>query len=114
MIRSAYFPREAVVSSESLDTLLGETGAMVIGADVNSHHVLWDPLCPSDDKGECIVGWCVQNNRRIVHTRLATRGQPGTAALLSPHITLCRDCEISNWIFALTPDSDHHWIPFDV
>ncbi|CCD12793.1 unnamed protein product, partial [Trypanosoma congolense IL3000] len=113
-IISAYFPRRADVSSESLDTLLGANGAMVIGADVNSHHVLWDPLRPSDDKGECIVGWCVQNDMRITNTGMATRRQPGTAALSSPDITLCRDCEISNWKFALSPVSDHHWISFDV
>ncbi|CCD16992.1 unnamed protein product [Trypanosoma congolense IL3000] len=113
-IISAYFPRKADVSSEALDTLLGANGAMVIGADVNSHHVLWDPLRPSDDKGECIVDWCVQNDMRIANTGLATRRQPGTAALSSPDITLCRDCEISNWKSALSPDSDHHWITFDV
>ncbi|KAH8609798.1 hypothetical protein ERJ75_001164800 [Trypanosoma vivax] len=54
-VASAYFPRKADVSSESLDTLLGASGPLVVGADVNSHHVLWDPLRPSDDKGECIV-----------------------------------------------------------
>ncbi|CCD17397.1 unnamed protein product [Trypanosoma congolense IL3000] len=113
-IISAYFPRKADVSSWALDTLLGANGAMVIGADVNSHHVLWDPLRPSDDKGECIVDWCVQNDMRIANTGLATRRQPGTAALSSPDITLCRDCEISNWKSALSPDSDHHWITFDV
>ncbi|CCD15172.1 unnamed protein product [Trypanosoma congolense IL3000] len=75
---------------------------------------MWDPLRPSDDKGECIVDWCVQNNRRITHTGLATRRQPGTAALSSPDTTLCRDCEISNRKSALSPDSDHHWIAFDV
>ncbi|KAH8610639.1 hypothetical protein ERJ75_001081600 [Trypanosoma vivax] len=40
-ITSAYFPRKADVSSESLDTLLGASGPLVVGADVNSHHVLW-------------------------------------------------------------------------
>ncbi|CCD12672.1 hypothetical protein, unlikely [Trypanosoma congolense IL3000] len=114
MIISAYFSRKADVSSEALDTLLGANGAMVIGADVNSHHVLWDPLRPSDDKGECIVDWCVQNDRRIANTGLATRRQPGTAALSLPDTTLCRDCEISNWKSSLSPDSDHHWITFDV
>ncbi|KAH8610448.1 hypothetical protein ERJ75_001101100 [Trypanosoma vivax] len=42
-ITSAYFTRKADVSSESLDTLLGASGPLVVGADVNSHHVLWDP-----------------------------------------------------------------------
>ncbi|KAH8617846.1 hypothetical protein ERJ75_000345800 [Trypanosoma vivax] len=58
-ITSAYFPRRRYASSESLDTLLGASGPLVVGADANSHHVLWDPLRPSDDKGECIVDWCV-------------------------------------------------------
>ncbi|CCD12245.1 unnamed protein product [Trypanosoma congolense IL3000] len=107
-IISAYFPIKSDVSSQLLDTLLGANGAMVIGADVNSHHVLWDPLRPSDDKGEC------KNNMRIANTGLVTRRQPGTAALSSPDVTLCRDCEISNWKSALSPDSDHHWITFDV
>ncbi|CCD20778.1 reverse transcriptase (RNA-dependent DNA polymerase), partial [Trypanosoma vivax Y486] len=113
-ITSAYFPRKADVSSESLDTLLGASGPLVVGADVNSHHVLWDPLRPSDDKGECIVDWCVQNDLSIANTGSATRRQPGTAALSSPDITLCRDCEISNWKSTLSPDSDHYWITFDV
>ncbi|CCD17364.1 unnamed protein product [Trypanosoma congolense IL3000] len=114
MIPSAYFPRNTDVSREAPDTLVGATGSMVIGADVNSHHVLWDPLRPSDNKGEYIVDWCVQNNRRIANTGLATRRQRGTVALSSPDTTLCRDCEVSNWKSALTPYSDHHWIPFDV
>ncbi|CCD19869.1 hypothetical protein, conserved (fragment), partial [Trypanosoma vivax Y486] len=113
-ITSAYFPRKANVSSESLDTLLGASGPLVVGADVNSHHVLWDPLRPSEDKGECIVDWCVQNDLSIANTGSATRRQPGTAALSSPDITLCRDCEISNRKPALSPDSDHYWITFDV
>ncbi|KAG8340109.1 hypothetical protein TRVL_09064 [Trypanosoma vivax] len=96
-ITSPYFPRRTDVSSESLDTLLGASGALVVGADVNSHHVLWDPLRPSDDKGECIVDWCVQNDLSIANTGSTTRRQMGTAALSSPGITLCRHCEVSNW-----------------
>ncbi|KAG8345932.1 hypothetical protein ERJ75_001020900 [Trypanosoma vivax] len=34
-IASAYFPRKADVSSESLDTLLDARGPLVVGADVN-------------------------------------------------------------------------------
>ncbi|KAH8610289.1 putative Endonuclease reverse transcriptase [Trypanosoma vivax] len=113
-ITSAYFPRKADVSSESLDTLLGASWPLVAGADVNSHHVLWDPLRPSDDKGECIADWCVQHDLSIANAGSATRRQPGTAALSSPDITLCRDCEISNWKSTLGTDSDHYWITFDV
>ncbi|CCD21457.1 hypothetical protein, conserved, partial [Trypanosoma vivax Y486] len=113
-ITSAYFHRKADVSGESLDTLLGARGPLVVGADVNSHHVLWDPLRPSDDKGECIVDWCVQNGLPIGNAGSATRRQPGTAAPSSPDIALCRDCEISNWKSTLSPDSDHYWITFDV
>ncbi|KAH8603620.1 hypothetical protein ERJ75_001808000 [Trypanosoma vivax] len=58
-ISSAHFLRKADVSSESLDALLGASGPLAVGADVNSHHVLWDPLRPSDGKEECIVDWCV-------------------------------------------------------
>ncbi|CCD15859.1 unnamed protein product, partial [Trypanosoma congolense IL3000] len=114
IIASAYLPRNTDVTSEALGTVLGANGAMVIGADVNSHHVLWDPLRPSDDKGECPLHWCLQNDMRVANTGLATRRQLGTAALLSPDITLCRDCEISNWKSALSPDTDHHWVSFDV
>ncbi|KAH8616317.1 putative RNase H putative (RNA dependent DNA polymerase) [Trypanosoma vivax] len=113
-ITSAYFPRKADVSSQSLDTLVGASGPLAVGADVSSHHVLWDPFLPSDDKGECIVDWCVQNDLSIANTGSATRGQTGTTALSSPDITLCRDCEISNWKSTLSPDSDHYWITFDV
>ncbi|CCD20331.1 hypothetical protein, conserved in T.vivax [Trypanosoma vivax Y486] len=113
-IASACFPRKADVSSESLDTLLGARGPLVVGAVVNSHHVLWDPLRPSDDKGECIVDWCVENGLSIANTGSATRRQPGTPALTSPDITLRRDCEISNWKSTPSPDGDHYWITFDV
>ncbi|KAG8340388.1 hypothetical protein TRVL_08786 [Trypanosoma vivax] len=41
-IASAHFARKADVSSESLNTLLGASGPLVVGADVNSHHVLCD------------------------------------------------------------------------
>ncbi|KAG8343218.1 hypothetical protein TRVL_05955 [Trypanosoma vivax] len=113
-IASAYFSRKADASSESLDILLGASWPSAGGPDVNSHHVSWDPLRPSDDKGECIVDWCVQNDLSIANAGSATRRQPGTAALSSPDITLCRDCEISNWKSTLSPDSDHYWIAFDV
>ncbi|KAG8342530.1 putative retrotransposon hot spot protein (RHS) [Trypanosoma vivax] len=113
-ITSAYFPRKADVSSELLDTLLGPSGPLVVGADVNSHYVMWDPLRPSDDKGKCIVDWCVQNDLSIANTGSDKRQQPRTAALSSPDITLCRDCEISNWESTLSPDSDHYWTTFDV
>ncbi|CCD20566.1 hypothetical protein, conserved, partial [Trypanosoma vivax Y486] len=109
---SAYFRKKADISSVSLDALLGTSGSLVVGAGVNSIHVLWDPLRPSDDKGECIVDWCVRNGLSIANTGSATRRQPGTAALSSPDITLCRDCEISNWKSALSPDSDRYWITF--
>ncbi|KAH8620349.1 putative Endonuclease reverse transcriptase [Trypanosoma vivax] len=78
-IASAYYPRKTDVSSESLDTLLGASGPLAVGADVNSHHVLWDRLRQSDGKGECIVDWCVQNDLVIANTGSATRRQPGTA-----------------------------------
>ncbi|CCD21155.1 hypothetical protein, conserved, partial [Trypanosoma vivax Y486] len=113
-IASAHFPRKAHVSSESPDTLLGASGPLVVGADVNSHRVLWHPLRLSDGKGECILDWCAQNDLSIANTGSATRRQPGTAALSSPDITLCRDCEISNWKSTLSTDSDHYWITLDV
>ncbi|KAH8605703.1 hypothetical protein ERJ75_001605200 [Trypanosoma vivax] len=74
-ITSAHFHRKAGVSSESLETLLGASGSLVVGADVNSHHVLCDPLRPSDDKGECIVDWCVQNDLAITNAGSANRQQ---------------------------------------
>ncbi|KAG8344845.1 hypothetical protein TRVL_04326 [Trypanosoma vivax] len=72
-IASAYFARKADVSSESLDTLLGASTPLVVGADVNSHHVLCDALRPSKCKGECIVDRCVQNGLFVVKTGSATR-----------------------------------------
>ncbi|KAH8619824.1 hypothetical protein ERJ75_000124400 [Trypanosoma vivax] len=113
-ITSAHFPRKEDTSSESLDSLLGASGPLAVGAGVNSHHVLWHPLRPSDDKGECIVNWCVQNGLSIANTELATMLQPGKAAWWSPGITLCRDCEISNWKSTLAPSGDHYWVTFDL
>ncbi|KAG8340599.1 putative retrotransposon hot spot protein (RHS) [Trypanosoma vivax] len=106
-ITSAYFPRKADVSSESLDTLLGASGPLVVGADVNSHDVLRDPLRPSDAKGECIVDWCAKNGLSIARAGSASRRHKETAALSSPEIAFCSDCEISNGKPALRPDSDH-------
>ncbi|KAH8608762.1 putative Endonuclease reverse transcriptase [Trypanosoma vivax] len=113
-IASAYFPRRTDVSSESLDTLPGASGPLVVGADENPHHVLWDALRPSGDKGECIVDWCAQKNLPTVNIGSGTRPQPGTPALSSLDTTLCRDCEISNWKSTLSADKDHYWITFDV
>ncbi|KAG8343125.1 putative Endonuclease reverse transcriptase [Trypanosoma vivax] len=91
-ITSAHIPRRAHVSDESLDTLLGASGPLVVGADANSHHVSWDPLRPSDGKGECIVECCVRHALTIANAGSATRRQPGMTALSSPDITLRRDC----------------------
>ncbi|KAH8619399.1 hypothetical protein ERJ75_000157600 [Trypanosoma vivax] len=113
-IASAQFPRKADVSSESLDTLLGRGGPLVVGAGVNSHHVPWDALRPSGGKGECTVDWCVQSDLSIAKAGLVIRRQPGTAAPSSPDVTLRRDCEISNWKSTLSPHSDHYQITFDV
>ncbi|KAH8616238.1 hypothetical protein ERJ75_000499200 [Trypanosoma vivax] len=80
-IASAYFPRKADVSSESLNTLPGASGPLVVGAYVNSNKVFWNPLNPGNGKGKCIVDWCVQNDLSI-----ANAGWPqaaGTAALSS-------------------------------
>ncbi|KAH8609433.1 putative Endonuclease reverse transcriptase [Trypanosoma vivax] len=110
---SAYFTRKADVPSEPLVTLLGTSGPLVVGADVSSHRVLWDPLRPSDGKEECIVDWCVQNGLSIANTGSAIRRQPGTVALASLDVTLCRNCEVSNWESTMSTDSDHHWITFD-
>ncbi|KAH8611231.1 hypothetical protein ERJ75_000935000 [Trypanosoma vivax] len=78
-----------------------------------SHHVLWYPFRPSDDKRECIADWCAKNGLSIANAGSATRRQSGTAALSSPDIALCRGSGISNRKSALRPDSDHHWITFD-
>ncbi|CCD21598.1 reverse transcriptase (RNA-dependent DNA polymerase) [Trypanosoma vivax Y486] len=110
---SACFHGKADFSSESLNTLPGASGPLAVGASANSHHVLWDPLRPSDDKGQRIVDWCVQNGLSIANAGSATRRQPGTAALSSPAMTLCRDCEVCGLKSTLSPHSDHYWITFD-
>ncbi|KAH8606630.1 hypothetical protein ERJ75_001494200 [Trypanosoma vivax] len=112
-IASAHCHRKTEVCSESPDTLLGARGPLVVGAGVNSRHVLWDPLRPSGDKGECIADWCVQNGLPIANTGSAAGRQPRTAALSSQDIALYRDCEIPNWMPTLGPNSDHYWIKFD-
>ncbi|KAH8603222.1 hypothetical protein ERJ75_001692300 [Trypanosoma vivax] len=110
---SACFHRRADFSSESLNTLPGASGPLAVGAGVSSHHALWDPLRLGDGKGECIVDWCVQKGLSIANAGSAAGRQPGTAALSSPDITLCRDWEICVWKSALSPQSDHYWITFD-
>ncbi|CCD14023.1 unnamed protein product [Trypanosoma congolense IL3000] len=55
MITSAYFPRKACASSTSLKQSATASGPPAVRADVNSNHTLWDPLRPSDAKGECMV-----------------------------------------------------------
>ncbi|KAH8607741.1 hypothetical protein ERJ75_001383100 [Trypanosoma vivax] len=81
--KTAHFRKKADVSSESLDTLLGAGGPLVVGADVNSHHVLWDAFRPSDDKGERIVDWCVRNDLSIADAGSPTRRPGGSRA--RPH-----------------------------
>ncbi|KAH8606759.1 hypothetical protein ERJ75_001480400 [Trypanosoma vivax] len=76
-IASAHFPRKAGVSSASMNTLPGASAPLVAGARANSHHVLWDPFRPSDDKGERIVDWCVENGLSIANAGSAARRQPG-------------------------------------
>ncbi|KAG8341201.1 hypothetical protein TRVL_07971 [Trypanosoma vivax] len=76
-ITSAYLPRKADVSSESLDTLLGASGPLVVAAEVSSDHVLCDPLRPSDDKRECTADWCVRRRKRFD----AHFGQPEASLL---------------------------------
>ncbi|KAH8603935.1 hypothetical protein ERJ75_001758800 [Trypanosoma vivax] len=60
-----------------------------------------------------MVDWCVQNGLWIANAGPATRRQPGTAALSSPDIALCRGCEIPNWESTLSTDSDRYCITFD-
>ncbi|KAH8615427.1 hypothetical protein ERJ75_000586300 [Trypanosoma vivax] len=110
---SACFHGKADFSSESLGTLPGASGPLAVGAGANSHHVLWDPLRRGGDKRQRIVDWCVQNGLSIANAGSATRRQPGTAALSSPAMTLCRDCEVCGLKSTLSPDSDHYWITFD-
>ncbi|KAH8606509.1 hypothetical protein ERJ75_001506600 [Trypanosoma vivax] len=110
---SACFHRKADFSSESLNTLPGASGPLAVGAGANSHHVLWDPFRLGDNKGECIVDWCVQNGLSIANAGSAARRQPGTGAQSSPDITLCRDCEVCGLKYTLSPHSDRYWITFD-
>ncbi|KAG8340988.1 reverse transcriptase (RNA-dependent DNA polymerase) [Trypanosoma vivax] len=112
-VASVRFPRKADVSSEPLDTLLGASGLLVVGESVGSHRALWGPLHPRDERGECIVDWCVQNGLSIANAGSATGRQPATAALLSPDIALCRGRRISNWKSTLSPHIDRYWIVFD-
>ncbi|CCD18578.1 hypothetical protein, conserved in T. vivax, (fragment), partial [Trypanosoma vivax Y486] len=112
-IASAHFPRKAGVSSASMNTLPGASAPLVAGARVSSHHVLWDPFRPSDDKGVCIADWCVENGLSIANAGSATRRQPGTAALPPLDVAFCRDCKVCGLKSALSPDSGHYWITFD-
>ncbi|KAH8617989.1 hypothetical protein ERJ75_000324500 [Trypanosoma vivax] len=71
-------------------------------------------LHPTDDKGECIVDWCVQNGLSIANAGSVARRQPGASALSSLDIALRGGCEVSNWQSTLSPDSDHYCITLDV
>ncbi|KAH8616251.1 hypothetical protein ERJ75_000495800 [Trypanosoma vivax] len=113
-ITSAYLLRERDVSSRSMEPLLGASAPLAVGEDEDSHHVLWDPLRPSDDKGERKVDWCVQKALSIASGGSAARRQPGTQTLPPEEITMCGDCEISSWKSRLSPAKDKNWNAFDV
>ncbi|KAH8607722.1 hypothetical protein ERJ75_001381600 [Trypanosoma vivax] len=68
-IASAHFRKKADVSSESPDTLLGASGALVVGADTNSRHALCDALRAIDGKGERIVDRCARGDVKVVDCR---------------------------------------------
>ncbi|KAH8607736.1 hypothetical protein ERJ75_001382000 [Trypanosoma vivax] len=114
-IASAHFRKKADVSSESPDTLLGASGALVAGADANSRHVFCDALRPSGDKGECIVDWCAQSCLSIDNAGSATRRPGGSRARQHwrHRASRCVETPRSKWKPTRGPDSDHYWITFD-
>ncbi|KAH8605234.1 hypothetical protein ERJ75_001636000 [Trypanosoma vivax] len=96
-----------------MNTLPGASAPLVAVARANSHHVLWDPFRPSDDKGERIVDWCVENGLSIANAGSAAGRQPDAAALPPLDVAFCRDCKVCGLKSALSPDSGHYWITFD-
>ncbi|CCD12147.1 hypothetical protein, unlikely [Trypanosoma congolense IL3000] len=61
----ANFPQNAGASSLALNRLAEAAGPLAAGADVSSHHVMRNPLHPSDTAGECIVKWCIQKGNKL-------------------------------------------------
>eukprot|EP00796_Vickermania_ingenoplastis_P012730 gene12730-8679_t len=115
-VTSAYFPRKAHLTDESLRNILvvDENTPLIIGADVNTHHPLWDPSRAADRQGTRLADWATDNGVLFANSGAPTRRKPGSAERSSPDVTMYRGCSVEDWLSTLSGDSDHYWITFSV
>ena len=65
----------------------------LIGGDFNAHSGLWDPIQPTDNRGNELEDWMIDNDLTILNEGDSTRINRATGGLSTPDITFCG----SNW-----------------
>ena len=61
----------------------------VIGGDFNAHCALWDEIQSTDDRGEALVDWMLNNNLEVLNNGEPTRSNPDTGNGSSPDVSFC-------------------------
>ena len=59
----------------------------LFAGDLNGHSKIWDDTQPTDDRGEHIVDWMLNNNLNCINDGTPTRINRGTGGLSSPDVT---------------------------
>ena len=90
----------------------------VHAGDFNGHTQLWDHIQPTDDRGEQILDWMLENNLTCLNDGTPTRINRGTGGLSTSDITLVSD-SLKNkvkWsvISETTMGADHSPIVCDI
>ena len=61
----------------------------LICGDFNAHHSLWDSVQPTDERGEELVDWAIDQSLTIMNDNSPTRVSRITCNESSPDVTLC-------------------------
>lgn len=121
-ITGAYAPKQNWVTEEELmiaipTDRISESAKWIIGADINSHHELWDNLIDQDAHGEQVVEFMIAHDLQCANDP----AQPTRSAIArsevkhsSPDITLVRNIEVTEWITYAGVGSDHNWIKIEI
>ena len=59
----------------------------IFAGDLNGHSKIWDDIQPTDDRGEDIADWMLDNNLHCINDGTPTRINRGTGGLSSPDVT---------------------------
>ena len=59
----------------------------VFAGDFNGHCQIWDDVQPSDQRGDQLVDWLLDNDLSCLNDGSPTRMNPGTCGLSTPDIT---------------------------